>query len=733
MSFVIGGAAGTALSPLPWKLQDDLAIWSQNWPWTPVPEDGQVSYVNSTCTLCPGGCGISVRKVKNRAVKIEGRQGHPINDGRICILGLSGLQLLYGPARVKTPLKRVGKRGARQWQKIPWQTAYSEIAAGLGELRAAEAPHKLGFISSTDRGTLPHLTARFMTVFGSPNFIRTPSIQDNYELTLYLMHGVQARAGFDFENCDFVLSFGSGIIDGWGSPVRMFKSNSLWMESGTKVVQIEPRLSNSAAKADKWIPINPGTEGALALGLAHVIIKESLYNKELIQNHAAGFAEWKKQVMAHYSPDKVAQITGIDKSTIISLARRFAQAKKPLAICGRGQGKTPGSIGEFMAVHALNGLKGSVNKPGGIWALPEPDYISWPEVEIDSIAAAGMQQARLDGAGSEQYPQSRFMLHRFFEAVSTAKPYPLEALFITEANPLYTMPDPKRVRQAFEKIPLVVSFSSYLDETAAYADYILPNHCYLERYEDVPEAAGFNKPIVGLSRPVVAPQFNTQYVGDSIINLARELGGPLAAAFAWEDYEACLQKTLGRKWDQLLKEGYWCDADFAPPDWVGAFETDSAKFEFYSPDTAAYAKLEPVGIEGDPKTYPLILIPYDSIRLANGFIADPPFMIKTVADTVLKGKDLFVQINPKTARAKGLSEGSKAMLKTPKGKANVRIHLFEGVMPGVVAMPRGLGHTAYDKFLAEKGVNFNQMVGAVTDRVSGHDAVWGIRAELSKA
>ena len=111
LSFVIGGAAGTALSPLPWKLTDDFAIWSQNWPWTPVPPNGEVFYVNSACMLCPGGCGITVRKVENRAVKIEGMKDHPVNDGGICPMGVSGLQLLYGPGRVQGPLRRVGSRG----------------------------------------------------------------------------------------------------------------------------------------------------------------------------------------------------------------------------------------------------------------------------------------------------------------------------------------------------------------------------------------------------------------------------------------------------------------------------------------------------------------------------------------------------------------------------------------------------------------------------------------------
>jgi anaerobic selenocysteine-containing dehydrogenase len=734
LSFLIGGAAGTTLSPLPWKVTDDLSIWTQMWPWTPVPEDGEISYVNSVCTLCPGGCGITVRKINDRAVKIEGMKGHPVNDGGICILGLSGLQLLYGPTRVKTPLKRVGKRGQGRWEKISWDDAVSEVAKKLGDLRSKGQSHNVGFISGSDRGTTGLLLDRFLTVYGSPNLMRTPSILDSYELTLYLMQGVQALPGFDLENADFVLSFGSGIIDGWGSPVRMFKVNSNWRSTGAKVIQIEPRLSNTAAKSDKWIPINPGTETALALGLAHVIIDESLNNSVFVSKFSVGFQDWKRLVLDNYDPDSVAAITGIYKTTIVTLAREFARASKPLAICGRGRGNTPGSLDEFMAVHALNALVGNINKKGGVWAVSEIEYANWPEPEIDATAAAGMQNERLDGAGSKKYPFSRSLLNRLPVAINSGKKYPLEALFVVGANPLYSMPDSKAVKKAFDKIPFVVSFSSFMDETAQNSDLILPNHTYLERYEDVPQPAGLTKPVIGLSKPVVEPQFNTKHFGDVIILIAKALGENLDDAFPWDSYETCIKETLGDKWKTLVEKGYWSDPDFRAPAWEASFETPSGKFEFINSDTGLLPQFTPVKIEGDKGFYPLVLIPYDSIRLASGFIGDPPFVIKTVEDTVLKGKDVFVEINPKTARAQGLSEeGQYAMLYTPKGKAKVRIQLCDGIMPGIVALPRGLGHTAYDKYLADKGVNLNELIGPIEDHASGMDAAWGIRVKLSKA
>ncbi len=726
LSLIIGGAAGTALSPLPLKLMDDSSIWSQMWPWTPVPEEGEVSHVGSICTLCPGGCGITVRKVNDRAIKIEGMKGHPVNDGGICVLGLSGLQLLYGQTRVKTPLKRAGARGEGKWEKISWDEAIAEVVKKLKGLREKGKPNTVACISGTDRGTTAQLLERFLTVYGSPNFIRIPSIQDSYELTMRLMQGVQGSTGFDVENADFVLSFGSGLIEGWGSPVRMIKANSTLKDRG-KVVQIEPCLSNTAAKSDKWIPINPGTEAALALSIAHVIIQESLYNADFVNNYSSDFEQFKQIVLDKFGPDDVSEITGVSASTIVSLSKSFAGASKPLAFCGRGRGETPGSLNEFMAVRALNALVGNINKEGGVWAVPDPDYIKWPEVEMDSVAVNGMNKARIDGAGSNEYPDTKYLLDRLPGVINSGEKYPVEALFVAGANPLYTIPDTKAVEEAFSKVPFVVSFSSYMDETAANSDLILPNHVFLERYEDVPTPVGMQKPIIGLSKPVVKPQFNTKHVGDVMLLVAKSFGGKIAKAFPWDSYEVCLKETLGNKWDKLINDGFLSDSNFSPAVWEDAFtNTPSGKFEFVNKGRA-----ESIKIEGDEQSYPLILMPYDSLRLASGFIGAPPFAIKTVEDTVLKGKDIVVGINPKTTR--GFVEGGYAILSTPKGQAKVRVHYFDGIMPGIVAIPRGLGHTAYDEYLADKGINFNELIGPVEDPISGLNAAWGIRAKLTRA
>jgi anaerobic selenocysteine-containing dehydrogenase len=737
LSLGLGAAAGTALSPLPWKLTDDLSIWTQNWPWTPVPEIGETSHVDSVCTLCPGGCGIRVRKVEERVIKIEGMKGHPVNRGGICSLGLSGLQLLYGPTRIKTPLKRVGKRGEGRWEKISWELAIAEVVENLDRLRSGGNAHTVAVISSSRRGTVAELFKRFLTAYGSPNFFHVPSSADTYRLAMQYMNGGSGVPVYDFEHADFILSFGTGLLDGWGSPVRMFKVNSEWRKSNARVIQIESRLSRTAAKSDRWIPINPGTEAALAMGVCHVLIKELLYNKEFVDSYADGYESFvtdngqmrkgfKQTVLEEYSPETVGRITGIDPSAIILLARDFASAKAPLAIFGTGQGIVPGSLTDAMAVHALNALVGSVNRKGGVFSLPEMPVPAWPEFTPDPTATAGINQPNLIGS----LPDASCGMNQIPSAVLSGKGYPLNALFVVESNPLYTMADSKTVREAFDKIPFLVSLSSFMDETARYADMILPNHVYLERLEDAPSPTGFPQPMIGLTKPIIKPLYDTRHAGDTLILIAKELGGAVAEAFPWNNFETCFKQAMGDKLNTLSKKGFWVDSDTSLAEWKTGSMPASGKFHFF-PD-AALPGFAPVKIEGDD-SYPLILIPYETMRLAGGYVANPPFMTKIVEDTLLKSNDGFIEINPKTAHANQMSEGDRVTIQTPRGQARVRIHLEDGIMPGVIALPRGLGHTAYDGFIAGKGVPVNLLIGPVPDPASGLDTAWGIRAKLSKA
>jgi anaerobic selenocysteine-containing dehydrogenase len=744
-----GGAVGSMLSPLPWKVMDDVAIWTQNWPWTPVPQDGRYSYVQSVCALCPGGCGISVRKVKSRAVKIEGLKDHPAGNGGLCPLGLSGLQYLYGPARVKSPLKRVGKRGEGKWQPISWDAAISEVSQKLNELRARNKPHSLAWISGENKGILAGLIDRFLKVYGSPNVLRDSTAHDAIDQAAYHTQGQRGTVFWDIENADFILSFGAGLMDG-GWPLARMNGFPKSADGGKTLIQVEARLSDTAAKADLWVAANPGTEGVLALGIAHVMIRELIYNIDFINRQASGFEDgvmggdqvlqgFKSMVLEKYKPEKVSGITGVPVDAIFDIARRFAKSDKAVAVCGRGHGRVAGCMDEALAVHYLNALKGNIHQPGGVFVVADPDYVRFPEPGMDKIAEYGLGQTRVDGAQSEKFPNSRYLLHRLPEIINTADgDSPVQALLVSGANPLYTIPDGKSVKKSFDKIPFIASFSPFMDETAVYSDVILPDHTYLECYRDIVSQGGMDGIVVSLAKPVVRPLYNTSHLGDVIIQIAKALGGYIETAFAWKSYESLLEETFADNWETITSSGYIRMNPQIPGTVATSFNTPSKKFEFNinagAPEAPFSSAFEKIAMEGDAQNYPLTLIPYDSIRLAGNYPANPPFMTKIIDDTVLKKTHGCIEINPATAKQLRLSEGDAVKLSTPRGEADVQIHLYEGVMPGVIALPRGLGHTAYSEEwgLYGKGVNVNDLMGPIEDPVSGFNMAWGIRAKLTK-
>ncbi|NOX33336.1 MAG: molybdopterin-dependent oxidoreductase [Deltaproteobacteria bacterium] len=697
----LGAVAGIAVSPVGLKLTDDSSIWTQNWPWTPVPADGEVIYESSVCSLCPGSCGISVRKIENRPVKIEGRENYPVNNGGACLHGIAGLQYLYDPARVKTPLKKNGDK----FEEISWDDAIALVAGKLADLRKSGSPEKFAAILDKEQGSVSGLFKRLFKTFGSPNFYTMPSFESYLEATAAAIHGEGKTIGFDLENADFVLSFGAGIIEGWGSPVNCFQANASRKERRAKLYQIEPNLSNTAANADKWVPIKPGTQADLALGICAVILKNNLFDSNATMNFKGGFNKFAAMLQKDYTPSKTAEITGVKAADIEKIAGLFAKAKKPVAVFGKGRGDGAQSLKELAAVHTLNCLVGNINKKGGVFVKSKNKYLEFPDESMDSIADAGFAK-----------PKAGRYMNQLVEKINSSSKSVVEALFVYNANPCYSLHDTKSVKQALGKIPFIVSFSSFLDETAKEADIILPSHTFIERIEDVPSGAGLAKTVVGLTKPVASPVFNTKNPGDTVILIAKALKGSIAQSFEWESYNECLEGVTARIWDSLSEDGYAVISKGAP------IEPAAVNLSFLSGNPPT------VQAQGD---FGLTLIPIDNMRLINAGAYVSPFAIKTVSDKVLKGKNIVVEINPLTA--KGLKNGGFAIITTPIGTARVVVNFNEGLMPGVIGMVEGLGHTFENKYVSNKGVNVNDLIGPVIESGSGLDAAFGIKAKISKA
>lgn len=786
VKLVAGGVGGTLLSPLPWKLLDDVSIWSQNWSWRPSPARGPANTVNTVCQLCPGGCGIRVRLIeKKRAVYIDGNPNHPVNRGGICPLGAAGLQFLYAPSRIETPLQQTGQRGDLKTLKpISWDNALKILAEQLQGMRTES--HGLVCLAGRSHGTVPELFARFLQAYGSPNFLVMPSQAETESLGLLVSHGEAGQPAYDLERAKLVLSFGAGYIEGWGAPGRMMMAYNGWRSQPqgqrTRVIQVEPRGSLSASKADAWVAIAPGTEAALALGLASVIVREQLFNQAFVAN-SFGFEDWsdaqgrshrgfKNLVLKDYAPERVSEITGVPKEKIVELARDFARTKPAVALSGRGQGRTPDSLSEFLAVQSLNALAGSLSQPGGVGVVPRAPLASWPAVAQDEVSRRGFAAPRLGGAAAEVPVYS---VQNLVKRLSEGKPYQAGMVWVYEANPAYSLTDGKEFLAALDKVKTVVSFSSFMDETTMTADLVLPGPTFLERLEDGPTPPGIQYAVFNLSMPVLKPRFETRHPGDVLIKVAKALEGSVAANFPWNDYEAALKErvkglaaaksgkvaaeaglqpfarvgqavepnysSFDDLWKKLGENGCWFDTSqgMGSP----AFKTRSGKFEFAcqrlremgvaGDDLAFLPHYEEPALAGDSAQYPLLLVPYEIMTIADGPLANPPFMTKLLFDFELKGNDLFVEINPQTAAKAGLQEGMAVALKTERGTFRARVHLTSAARPGVAFIPVGLGHRGFDSYIRGKGVNANEIVVPQQDRVTGLPTWRGTPVRIAKA
>jgi anaerobic selenocysteine-containing dehydrogenase len=746
------------------------------------PEPGPESWVASTCGQCFGGCGILVRKIGERAVKIEGNPANPVNRAGLCPLGQSSLQLLYNPDRIKQPLLRAGKRGEGKWETIDWDKAISILSGRLKEIRQKGEPHTLVLVSGKERGLLSGIFQRFLEAYGSPNFI-SGAPRDPMDIARRIMEGTE-RSTYDLENATYILSFGLNLLDGWRSPVRQMRAYANMRQGRPgrrgRLIQVESRLSVTAANADEWAPINPGTEGVLALGLAHVMIREELYDKDFVRRHTFGFedrvdekglwsAGFRTVVMEDYTLDRVAKITGVGADRVLRLGRDFASAEKPLALFG---GRSSNSSFSAMAVHSLNALAGNIGATGGALTEPRGPLPSWPAVAKDGLAQKGQAMPRVDQARKRE-PSAGNGLESLADAILSAKPYPVQALLVHGANPLFTASNRKKMAEALMKVPFLVSFSPFVDETAAFSDLILPDHIYLEKWDDEPGPRGLPFPYIGLRQPVVEPLYQCRHSGDVFLALAGELGGELAKAFPWKDVKECLldrfkriyesgagtvaegefeapwikfleergwrypvAATFEEFWEKLRAQGSWWDPAATRGGETRSFMTPSGKFEFTSSKVGRrqpFPRYEAPRFFGDEKSYPFYLYVYTALALGEGSVANQPFLQEIVGPHVNMHWDSWVEMNPQTARRLGIKDGEWVFVESPSGKVKTRAKIYLGTMPGVVNIPLGQGHTAFGRWAKGRGVNPLDLIGEDYDQMSGLAVLLSTRVKVYKA
>ena len=739
-------------------------------PYPIPPEDfspGIATWYNTVCSMCSAGCGITVRTREGRAKKIEGNPSHPVSQGRLCARGQAGLQVLYNPDRVTTPLRQTGERGSEDWLPLTWTEGLAQLSARLGELGSSGQGGAVCLLSEGQRGHMHGLFEQFMAEIGSDRLVYYDYDHPHPLLAaMNRLFGASQLPYFDLGNTDYLVSFGADYLGSWLSPVHhglgFGQSRQGRDDHRGRFVQIEPRMTLSGAAADEWIAANPGTEGIIALAMANRLVSQGGYQGDDVDAWAAA--------LEPYSADAVAEQTGVAAETITRLADTFAETGPSLAIGGDGAGRHSNGVDALTAITALNYLAGNLGIEGGLIFNPEP------------VAGQG---------AAARHASHRSML----ELAEDAREGRIQVLIVNQANPVFTMPAAAGIGEALAQIPLIVSLSSFMDETTAMADLILPSHTYLESWgDDFPEpGVGFRAGAI--SQPVVSPLYDTRDTGDTLLAVAAAVNpdGALTAATTeeylraqWraifegdapaeevtaEAQEANAAETVEAAAEvvaQEAPEGAAADApadaeatvsQVAPAEGAVATDPDPAGWmpdafdEFWNsllragvwgentraeqgPVSVDASVIDAIGVDapefaGSSESYPFILQPYMSLNMHDGSGANLPWMqeLPDPLTSVVYGS--WLEINPATAQELGLRDGDLVEVESPEGTVSVPVLTFPAIMPNVVAMPVGQGHSEYGRYASGRGANPIEILSSQMEPETGSLAWNATRVRLN--
>ena len=671
------------------------------------PEDyspGVATWYNTVCNQCSAGCGISVRIREGKAKKIEGNPVHPVSQGRACARGQAGLNALYNPDRIKTPLQNAGERGSGSFAETSWDEALTTVGSRIGRLRIDDQAGRVRLLSGRVRGHLDELFAQFMGLLGSEHY-------QQYDFTYpgalraanKISFGTNRLPYYDIGNADYLLSFGADYLGTWISPVHHglgFGHLRQGRAERGRTVQIEPRMSLTGASADEWIVARPGTEGLLALGIAHALVNEGHYD-------GSDGDEW-AVALARYSPAAVSADSDVSEDRILALARDFGSSAASLAIAGGATAAGTNAVASIVAVNALNHLAGNLNRPGGV-----------------------ILNAWQTGAAAARSPEANF--RDMIDLVAAMEAGNVEVLLVHDTNPVFALPESVRIREAMRNVPLIVALSGFQDETSVMADYILPTNNYLESWgDDVPDP-GVGFPVASISQPVVAPLYDTLPAGDIMLALGRQIGGELPISMSWGSTEEFIRERWREEyyengpddgfedfWQATLEAGVWGQPAATRTD--QAVPSGSALRSSISDPVSEFA-----GSEAD---YPLVLHPFLTATFTDGRGANLPWLqeLSDPMTGVVYGS--WAELNPATMAELNISDGDVLEVASPTGTVRVPALAFEAISPGVLAMPIGQGHSDYGRYASDRGVNPVHIVATLVDEQSGELAWAATRVKI---
>ncbi len=695
--------------------------------WVHANAETPVTHIPTFCNGCGNRCSIFAFVKNGRLWKIEGNPEANGNLGVICPKGHAYLHDLYNPHRIKGPLKRLGDK----FEPIPWEQAYQEISQKINLILMDSGPQSIFWVNYPQSNNAYAL--RLMHSLGSPHYFTHGS-------TCYTARnaGWVTTVGElpcnDLSNSRYIVIIGRNPAG--GIDLAEVKKIVEAKEKGAKVVVVDPRHSETAIIADEWLPIKPGTDLALLLGMINVMVKEELYDREFVKQKTVGFQQLEDEIV-NYPPEWAERVCEIPAKTIVRITREIADAK-PKALLHRGYHGAFGSqyLNSFQTARALaiaNGLLGNINREGGIYF---PKSAQLGELQPKHPAPELPKIGKSDGTGVP----GRYPLGSYGDGITHAIPElalrgELKAGFVYHNNPLRTNPNPTRVIAGYKKLDLLVVIDTVLSETASIAHYVLPESFYLERDEAVDTKHSGKQAQVSIQQKVVSPMFETRPGTRIIIELGKHLGVEKYFGFDIDEANRLRLKPFGITLEELKQKGVL----FVGEKWKEGFsklETPSGKVEIHS-KTLEKLGFPPIPRWEEPLVSPDPKDPH-SFRLLHGkqaihthsMTANQPVLM----NISYRYDMIRLWMNRERGYQLGLKEGDWVQVKSIVGEGRIRVRLTEGLHPSCVWLPSGYGiFSKHLKTAFDVGLSYNDFLPTLFDPTVGHAMSSEVIVRVSKA
>ena len=701
-------AAAGAASLMPVAAAASVAGSNANTPWY---REGAIETTYNYCDICPWRCGVVVNTVNGVVRKIDGNPLDPKSRGMLCARGQGGVSFLEDPDRLQAPMMRTGARGEGAFQEVSWEEALDFIASKMLEIKERSGPESMAIFGHTSGEFW--FTDLFAQAWGTPNAAKPSSALclSPRDEAAQLTYGsaVGGHEPVDWEELRCLTLIGSHIGEDTRNTV-MQDFATMWSKGG-KVIVVDPRFSSVAAKADYWLPIKPGTDTALLLAWINVLITEDRYDADYVRQWTVGFDQLADHVES-FTPEWAATITDLPADRIRETARVMSEYR-PQSVIMPGRHVTwYGNDSQRMrANYLVNALLGAYGRHGGLYFNKTPYLETHPhppfavagssggcsagaEEVTDELPLGPTGKARADGA-RDTFWRGATALQELIDPMITGDPYPIEGLIVYGTNLLNSVPNKPRTIEALKALDLVVAIDVLPMEHVAWADVVLPESTYLERYDSL-WAVAHKTPYIAMREPAIPPMYDTKPAWWMAKELGTRVG--LESYFAWEGIEDYLNtelRSVGSSLDEMRANGgiivqngkpYFEDYGEESP-----FHTPSEKIELYSQQMADR------GFDPMPVYEPTPEPPQGFYRLLYGRTPVHTFA-KTQNTPVLN--ELYPEnelwLNEDAADAEGVANGQEVWLENQDGARSgpIRVKATQRIRDDAVFMPHGFGHNA---------------------------------------